>query len=1387
MKKTICLKFVNITLAVVMVFMAIPMHGRDVFAEEAPFQTEPMIAAGLDHTVVLKSDGTVWTFGYNWDGQLGDGTTTSFKSAPVQVKELTGVTAIAAGYSHTVALKSDGTVWTFGRNDSGQLGDGTTTSKRTLVQVKELTGVTAIAAGYNHTVALKNDGTVWTFGNNLYGGLGDGTTTNKSTPVQVKELTGVTAIAAGQSYTVSLKSDGTIWTFGGNAVGQLGDGTTISKSTPVQVKELTGVTAIAARGSHTVLLKSDGTVWTFGNNLYGGLGDGTTTDKSTPMQVKELAGVTGIAAGGSHTVLLKSDGTVWTFGWNDAGQLGDGTTTSKSSPVQVKELAGITAIAAGGAYTVSLKSDGTVWTFGYNMSGQLGDGMTTNKSTPVQVLGENGVGYLNLGESSSSGNDTDSIINDNTSFILNKDIAGKSGVRIDVPAYWNDNFFANNSSDYNHDLAKISMQLSASAYSKSSITTGEGFITTDLEKFGFNKNKIQANNYKKDNKDTVGFTLAVKPINCNSTSYNLLVIAIRGTPGNVEWDGNFDMGSRTTVHRGFQTATTDLLSKLNTYVRNNIDRDIPTKVLVFGHSRGAAVANLAAKTLTEGYKIDNSIFATKDNIYAYTFATPSVSLDAKNTESVYSNIFNFVHYDDFVPIIPLKKWDYGKYGITLRFPRAEEGFFEYVFEKITNIKFQGYNNVKSVESFEKNLGDISPTIHAYYTDYKEVYPWWSNDPINGTSFELTAPVTYFERLAKVLKGTYTFNDISDLVKNGVTGTDVFDRKHGYEKITNFFIWSSGKVPKLSPLMPFSHAPETYISWMRSLPDNWIHEYAAEQVKPSFVKKITVACPVNVEIYDEDGQLVGSVIDNVIDESVENPVEIELMGEDGDIKEILLPSNKHFNIVLTGTDSGKMDYTVSLMDIETGEVVEAIEYTDIALALDKQFLSGVSKTIVAEGNEETPYNDVTLYTQSRGNMVLSVAQDGVETETNKALIKAIALGNGSTSGTSVYEKGAAIMLEAKPDEGYIFEGWYEDGLKISDDFILPFTADESRVIEAHFGSIAVNDMNLDVKNIILYKNSEEDESIQLNATIKPENATNKNVLWESSDESIAVVTSDGNVTAMSSGTAIITATTLDGEFSDTCTVTIEETGVYTYTVTVNSGIATKTIVAPGESVAITANNAPVGKVFDKWITKDGVVFANANSATTSFIMPAKAVTVTATYKGESPMLHPLVSISLNKTSFNLKKGGKATLTVSYNPTNTTDNKAISWSTSNVNVATVFSGIVTARGTGTAIITAKVGKRTVSCTVKVTKPIVKVKSVKLNKTSVKLNLKKKKTVRLTAKVKPENATNKKVTWKSSNNKIATVKNGKVTAKRKGIVTITATTKDGKKKKKCKITIK
>ncbi|WP_295392505.1 CARDB domain-containing protein [uncultured Thiodictyon sp.] len=336
------------------------------------------IAAGYDHSLALKPDGTLWAWGHNGYGQLGDGTTTD-RLAPVNV--LTGVAAVAAGSSHNLVLKPDGTLWAWGSNWIGQLGDGTATNRLTPVQVQVLTGVAAVAAGDYHTMALKPDGTLWAWGYNWIGQLGDGTVTSRDAPVQV--LTGVAAVAGGGKHTLALKTDGTLWAWGGNWDGQLGDGTTTERYAPVQV--LTGVAVVATGSSHTLALKTDGTLWAWGDNWVGQLGDGTTTNRLTPVQVQVLTGVAAVAAGAYHTLALKTDGTLWAWGYNAYGQLGDGTYLNRSAPVQV--LTGVAAVAAGDYHTLAIKPDGTLWAWGGNWHGQLGDGTTTQRQSPVHVPG----------------------------------------------------------------------------------------------------------------------------------------------------------------------------------------------------------------------------------------------------------------------------------------------------------------------------------------------------------------------------------------------------------------------------------------------------------------------------------------------------------------------------------------------------------------------------------------------------------------------------------------------------------------------------------------------------------------------------------------------------------------------------------------------------------------------------------------------------------------------------------------------------------------------------------------------------------------------------------------------------------------------------------------
>jgi alpha-tubulin suppressor-like RCC1 family protein len=407
--------------------MLLLASGKPPGAQTPTGVTAVSVAAGGLHSLMLDSDGTVWTWGENSSGQLGDGTTTD-RATPVQVKGpggvevLDDVTAISAGASFSLAIRSDGTddgnpydgtVWAWGNNVRGQLGDGTTTNRPTPVQVKGddgvgyLADIASVAAGNYHSLALRNDHLVRAWGFNDSGQLGDNTTTDRHTPVPVKDysgttgLQGVTSIAAGANHSLARLGDGHVMAWGANSYGQCGMDPRWVNHTPYPVHvydaagnitgELGGVAYVAAGEQHSLALMNDTHVVAWGWNNYGQLGDNTTTTRYAPRDVYSGSGlysggaITKVDAGTYHSLALRSDGTVWDWGSNFSGQLGNDSTTDSHTAVKVTGLADVVDASAGGDHSLAVKSDGTVWSWGDNYHGQLGDGTHTNHQRPVQV------------------------------------------------------------------------------------------------------------------------------------------------------------------------------------------------------------------------------------------------------------------------------------------------------------------------------------------------------------------------------------------------------------------------------------------------------------------------------------------------------------------------------------------------------------------------------------------------------------------------------------------------------------------------------------------------------------------------------------------------------------------------------------------------------------------------------------------------------------------------------------------------------------------------------------------------------------------------------------------------------------------------------------------
>ena len=343
----------------------------------------------------LFTQGGLWLWGNNAAGGLGDGSSITPRSSPIQtVSGGTNWKQVSSGYSHTAAIKTDGTLWMWGYNIVGQLGDNTITNKSSPVQVVGGgTNWRLVASGQYHTLAIKTDGTLWTWGWNRHGQLGDGSSvTHRSSPIQtVSGGTNWKLVAGSIYFTAAIKTDGTLWTWGHNGFGNLGDGSSIThRSSPIQtVAGGTNWKLVSCASYAAAAIKTDGTLWTWGSNSVGQLGDGSVVQKSSPVQT--VAGGTNwkqVSCGAAHSAAIKTNGTLWTWGQNFYGQLGDNTFGSKTSPVQT--VTGGTNWKQGGGgflHTAAIKTDGTLWTWGHNGNGNLGDGSSiTHRSSPIQTV-----------------------------------------------------------------------------------------------------------------------------------------------------------------------------------------------------------------------------------------------------------------------------------------------------------------------------------------------------------------------------------------------------------------------------------------------------------------------------------------------------------------------------------------------------------------------------------------------------------------------------------------------------------------------------------------------------------------------------------------------------------------------------------------------------------------------------------------------------------------------------------------------------------------------------------------------------------------------------------------------------------------------------------------
>jgi alpha-tubulin suppressor-like RCC1 family protein len=365
------------------------------------------VSASTTHALALKTTGTLWAWGGNANGQLGQGNTTS-RSSPVQIGTATDWAYISCSGSsgslsfnnraQSFAIKTGGTLWAWGRNDSGQLGLGNATVRSSPVQVGTDTNWSKVQSGgprytsrnRSFTLALRTNGTLWSWGNNVYGQLGLGDTTARSSPVQIGTDTNWSSITCGMYFGAAIKTNGTLWIWGSNYYGQLGLGDLYARSSPVQVGTNTDWANVYGGEQFCVARKTNGTLWVWGNNRTGRFGNGyVSSSSSSPVQIGSQTDWSAFGKGSTKlsSMALKTDGTLWTWGRRQEGQGGIGNfITATSSPAQAGSSTDWSSFHAGQYHVLAIKTNGTLWAWGRNTYGQLGQNFTSTRiRSPVQI------------------------------------------------------------------------------------------------------------------------------------------------------------------------------------------------------------------------------------------------------------------------------------------------------------------------------------------------------------------------------------------------------------------------------------------------------------------------------------------------------------------------------------------------------------------------------------------------------------------------------------------------------------------------------------------------------------------------------------------------------------------------------------------------------------------------------------------------------------------------------------------------------------------------------------------------------------------------------------------------------------------------------------------
>ena len=698
------------------------------------------------------------------------------------------------------------------------------------------------------------------------------------------------------------------------------------------------------------------------------------------------------------------------------------------------------------------------------------------------------------------------------------------GISSSTKTVLNDRWFTQDNKEYNHELARFCANFVLGGYKSDS-----GKMKSWLSQAGFNTSEM---NFE-TGRDEVNYFIASKDIKVGGTVKKVVFAGFIGSHDD-QWFSNFDpLGneranwkdrnapyapamSDNVIHQGFADAREYVYARLKEYMsRNGINKD-NSILLITGHSRGAATANLLA-----AYLIDENSLVSPDRLFTYTFATPNVAKIGKVGDK-YNSIFNIVNPEDFVTKVLLSSWGFSRYGITYTLPsqRNDKQHKEYLTAmrryfreyRDSHIEFEPYNMGEvATYNIVDYLGENVSDLDEFYDKWLKAYQVPVDNIMKWACF---TPYYFFrDIMCPIVMNEFSSNELERFLVN-------IPQLSFFGKLVRYFakINAGASAKEKRPFTDFemAHCMETYCAYTSSLTSSQLTECLKKPEDRRKGYKGTVNCPVDVEIYDrETGELVGRIVNNVIDDAVAAKENSIVMDVEGDSKSFWLPSNGDYKVVLIGNDNGTMDYTVAAIDSDTGET-ERINFYDVIIKDGAKFTGNIdSKDFVLSEHE--------LETEDGKKL----ASDEYIPDDQKAQVTVTVnvQGDGSASEPAKYTKGDYVSLYAYPGMGYYFAGWYENGGLIRNGDNLTFVAKADRDVTAVFEPIKTKiSINTPSVTTVSYGFT---LNLHANVTDLPEGAR---VVWSMDGSGFELIPSaDGmtcGVKSVSKGSATITAKVVD---------------------------------------------------------------------------------------------------------------------------------------------------------------------------------------------------------------------------------------------------------------------